>query len=368
MNKKIAVIIKSRIDASSYYRLYQYFKQIKKEEKSVVLYEQIPQSVYLWYYNSEHGNPLFAKFFFWLIGTIRTFFWIVLDSFFFRSDILVLNRKFYARKIPVIQKYVLKRYLKKKKLIWDFDDNIIDDKEISDYEYRLVSECSDKIVVTNKYLKEKLSILHQQKTIMLPTTDIDLYQFNYEKSIEERFRIYESCINLLWLGSRNNVGFLELWISELDKIADEINKKICLYIVCNKEFTWPTKKLVIQNIKWNRLAAMEIMKKCHLGLMPLKEDSYTLGKAGFKIIQYFGAAIPAVASAVGYNNFVIEEEKNGYLINEKMELSKMKSLLESRTKWKIFAINARNTYEEKFNPQLILDKWKTLLNHVGGIE
>lgn len=367
MDKKIAVIIKSRVDASSYYRLYQYFSQIKQADKTTIVFEQIPQSVYLWYYNSKHASKLSAKLFFWLLGTVRTFCWIEMDRFFFHSDILILNRKFYARKMPVIQKYRLKSYLKRKKLIWDFDDNIVDDKEISKSEFELVSEYSEKIVVTSEYLRGKLSILHQKKTILLPTTDMDLYQFDYVKSIEERLKIYETCINLLWLGSRNNVGYLELWISELDRIAGRIKKEICLYVVCNKEFNWPTEKLVIQNIRWDRVTAIKIMQKCHLGLMPLREDKYTLGKAGFKLVQYFGAGIPAAASPVGYNHFVIEEEKNGYLINGKKELNKIRCLLENKEKWKAFAMNARSTYEEKFNPQMILNEWKTMLNNTGRI-
>lgn len=368
MNKKVVVIIKSKLDASSYYRLYQYFRQIKKEEATIVLYEQIPEKVYLWYYNSKHISQWITNGIFWLVGTVRTIFWMEVDQLFFHSDILVLNRKFFARKMPVIFKNQLEKYLKKRKLIWDFDDNIIEDQEISKLELEIVSNYAEKIVITNKYLKKKLNVCSQEKTILVPTTDMDLYPFDFMKSIEERLKTYEKGINLLWIGSRNNIKYLEICISELDQIAKTLNKKVYLYIICNRKFEWKTETIQIKNIQWDRATAIRIMKKCHLGLMPLKEDFYTLGKAGFKIIQYFGAGIPAVASAVGYNKLIIEEGKNGYLVNQNKEWYKIEHLMKDREQWKIFAINARATYEKRFNPFMILEQWKRILSDMERIE
>lgn len=368
MDKKIAVILKCKLDASSYYRLYQYFEQIKKEGTTAILYEQIPEKVYLWYYNSKHWSELLAKAIFWSVGAVRTFFWVEWDRFFFHSDILVLNRKFYARKMPLLLRTRLKRYLEARKLIWDFDDNIMDDREISKLELELISDYSNRIVVTNEYLKEKLTIRDRKKTILMPTTDLDLYSFDYRKSIEERLESYQTSINIVWIGSRNNVKYLKLCISELDRIAVRTDKKVSLYVICNKEFNWTTQKILIQNIRWNRMTAIEIMKQCHLGIMPLQEDAYTLGKAGFKIVQYFGAAIPALASAVGYNNSIIEEGKNGFLIHGNQEWHKMEGLIQHAAQWKSFARNARFTYEEKFNPLVILEQWKTILNDLERIE
>lgn len=368
MSKKVAVIIKSKLDASSYYRLYQYFRKIKKEEASVILYEQIPEKVYLWYYNSKHINEWIAKGIFWIVGVIRTFYWMKIDQLFFHSDIVVLNRKFFARKMPVVLKDELEKYLKERRLIWDFDDNIMDDQEITKQELELVSQYAEKIIVTNQYLKYKLDFFSQQKTILIPTTDMDLYQFDFIKSIEERLKTYETSINLVWVGSKNNVKYLELCILELDRIVKTLKKKVFLYIICNKKFEWKTETIQIRNIKWDRITMIKIMKRCHLGLMPLEEDVYTLGKAGFKIVQYFGAAIPALASAVGYNKLVIEEGKNGYLIYQNKEWYKIINLMENREQWKIFAINARTTYEKRFNPFMILEQWKRILNDMEKIK
>jgi glycosyltransferase involved in cell wall biosynthesis len=362
MQKKIAVLIKCRTDPSSYYRLFQYFQKMKEEGENVIIYEQIPEKLYLWYYNSNQSEKLLVKLVFWLVGVCRTFVWIQKDHLFFHSDIIVLNRKFFARKMPILLKYVLNKYLKKRKLIWDFDDNIIDDKEISEQELFLVSEISENIIVTSQYLKDKLDSPAQQKTYLLPTTDMDLKDFNYKDSIDNRLYIYDFCFNMLWIGSKHNIEYLKTWITDVDKLAGRLNKKICLYIVCNIELDYSPNNFEIKNVKWNRMDAIEIMKKCHIGLMPLIEDNYTLGKAGFKIVQYFGASIPAVASEVGFNKNIIEEGKNGYLISTERDLSKMENLILDKELWKFFAINARKSFEEKFSPIDIFVKWKKMLN------
>lgn len=368
MQKRIAVLIKCKTDPSSYYRLYQYFKKMKEEGNNIIIFEQIPEKFYSWYYNSNHSEKILVKVAFWFIGALRTFIWIQKDLFFFHSDIIVLNRKFYARKLPILQKNILKVYLKKRKLIWDFDDNIIDDKEISNQEYLIVSELSEKIIVTSQYLKNKLNIRSQQKTCLIPTTDMDLNNFNFKESIKYKLHTYDMCVNLAWIGSGHNIKYLKLWIPELDKLTAKLNKKVCLYIVSNTELNYFSHNLEIINIKWNRNIAIEILKKSHIGIMPLIEDNYTLGKAGFKIVQYFGASIPAVASNVGFNKIIIEEGKNGYLINTERDLKKMETLILNKELWKMYAKNARETFEKRFSPTDVLLKWKKLLNDSGSVK
>jgi len=47
--------------------------------------------------------------------------------------------------------------------------------------------------------------------------------------------------------------------------------------------------------------------------MPLKDNLWAWGKCGYKILQYFGAAVPAVASPVGINTEFVKTDKTGML-------------------------------------------------------
>jgi len=52
---------------------------------------------------------------------------------------------------------------------------------------------------------------------------------------------------------------------------------------------------------------------CDIGLSPLPEDRFTRGKCGFKMLQYFAAGLPVIASPVGVNATFIKESQAGFL-------------------------------------------------------
>nr|ELR5102481.1 glycosyltransferase [Providencia rettgeri] len=57
-----------------------------------------------------------------------------------------------------------------------------------------------------------------------------------------------------------------------------------------------------------------------IGIMPLFENDFEKGKCGYKIIQYFACKIPVVASPVGVNCTLIEQD-NGFLCKTPQEWS-----------------------------------------------
>jgi glycosyltransferase involved in cell wall biosynthesis len=56
-----------------------------------------------------------------------------------------------------------------------------------------------------------------------------------------------------------------------------------------------------------------------IGVMPLEADDWSEGKCGFKLIQYLSLGIPAIASPVGVNKQIIENEVTGFLVNTPAE-------------------------------------------------
>lgn len=50
-----------------------------------------------------------------------------------------------------------------------------------------------------------------------------------------------------------------------------------------------------------------------VGIMPLQDSLWTRGKCGFKLLQYMGVAVPAVASPVGINAELVIPGQTGFL-------------------------------------------------------
>jgi glycosyltransferase involved in cell wall biosynthesis len=53
-----------------------------------------------------------------------------------------------------------------------------------------------------------------------------------------------------------------------------------------------------------------------IGIMPLQDTLWTRGKCGFKILQYMGVGVPAVASPVGINSELIRHGETGFLATD----------------------------------------------------
>ena len=63
---------------------------------------------------------------------------------------------------------------------------------------------------------------------------------------------------------------------------------------------------------WSASTEVEDLWPLDVGIMPLTEDPWTLGKCAMKAIQYLGVGVPAVVSPVGANRDVVEHGVTGF--------------------------------------------------------
>jgi glycosyltransferase involved in cell wall biosynthesis len=65
-------------------------------------------------------------------------------------------------------------------------------------------------------------------------------------------------------------------------------------------------------LPWNEKSEILDLSQINIGIMPLEDDVWSEGKCGFKLIQYLALGIPAVASPVGVNKEIVDQQ-NGFL-------------------------------------------------------
>jgi glycosyltransferase involved in cell wall biosynthesis len=118
-----------------------------------------------------------------------------------------------------------------------------------------------------------------------------------------------------WTGSFSTLKYLNMLEPVLNKLQEKYDFDI--KIICNQQPNLNLKNL--KYVEWSPENEVAELSKCQIGVMPLTNDEWSEGKCGFKLIQYLALEIPAVASPVGVNKKIVEQNVNGFLCNTETE-------------------------------------------------
>jgi glycosyltransferase involved in cell wall biosynthesis len=150
-----------------------------------------------------------------------------------------------------------------------------------------------------------------------------------------------------WIGSSSNHPYLEKLSGVLPQLAQEFpNLKIL--VISDQNFQM--EGIPVEYRPWSETTEIKDILEMDVGLMPLTEDPWTLGKCALKAIQYMAAGIPAVCSDVGANREVIENGVDGFLVKRDAEWIRiLRELLRSPEKRSAVGFAARKKVEENFD-------------------
>ena len=227
---------------------------------------------------------------------------------------------------PPIFEWLLAKLLSKK-IIFDFDDAIWIENTSSQnklagllkaaWKTKYTCRWAYKVVGGNDYLCN-FAKQYNKQVVRIPTCVDTEHKHNKQKEHKD------GQVTIGWTGSHSTLFYLDEIIDVLKELEETYNTRFV--VIANKE-----PELSLKNwefIKWNEQTEVEDLLKLDIGIMPLKEDPWSEGKCGFKLIQYMSLGIPAVASPVGVNKVIIEEGQNGYLCTIKEEwINALKQLI-----------------------------------------
>lgn len=372
MSRIVSYINADVVCPSGYYRICQYFR----DEPTFTTHTLMPQWVFgRWHSMSARLHSLFAPIVY-IVIVCRTTFHLLQDlvaMMFGQHRVVIVQRMTCPRHLPLLTAWLLKQVAKKAdRLIWDFDDNIIGSGAMSKKEQDILSLYADSIVVTSEFLRDYVPEPHRHKVVLMPTTDGDMVNHDCQQLLDKRLADFDNSLNIIWVGTGSgNMGYVRRIVPALDEAAGEMKhygRKLTLTVVSNITLDLPVEHLVVRNIAWTHDRCIEEILKAHIGIMPLQSNIYTLGKGGFKLIQYLSASLPVMASNVGYNERVVVPEV-GVLLNDEDDLSGWNpSLYPSFTDKQQYALTSRAAFERYqtfFSYDANRAKWMEMVKNVN---
>ena len=160
------------------------------------------------------------------------------------------------------------------------------------------------VIAGNSYLADYARQRNDNVTVIPTTIKLDDYPVHPEPDPDEPLIVG-------WTGSLSTLPHFEYARAALERLASQ--RKVQVKIICNEPPSRPIKGAENVFIRWSEDREAENVGACHVGIMPLPDDSYTRGKCGLKAIQFMATGRPVVIAPVGMNKDLIEHRVNGFL-------------------------------------------------------
>ena len=235
------------------------------------------------------------------------------------------------------------------KIVYDFDDSIwLPNTSGSNWlvgglkwHHKVGSICrwSHKVSCGNQFLVD-FAKKHNPNVQLNPTT-IDTK--NYHNKIKDQ---QTDKVVIGWTGSHSTMKYLDSVPNLIKEIESEHN--IEFVVISDLEPKLKLKSL--QFIKWNKESEVEDLLKINIGIMPLTDDDWSRGKCGFKALQYMSLGIPAIASPVGVNKEIIDNNINGFLCEKEGDWKRaLKILITDNERRNEMGLKARERIIENYS-------------------
>lgn len=154
-------------------------------------------------------------------------------------------------------------------------------------------------------------------------------------------------INVGWIGSQTTSVYLKPLLPVLaDLNRDRIRARLVL-VGADPGVQAPW----IEHRRWSLESEASALAGFDIGVMPLPDTDWARGKCGYKLLQYFAAGVPAVASPVGVNSALVGDER-GLLASDPDEWrSALEQLIEQADERRDRGAAARAFVEREYSYQ-----------------
>lgn len=255
-----------------------------------------------------------------------------------------------------------------KRLIFDIEDNVLMEKAnklnplVKFFKGRgkttYLIKKADYVITSSPFLNDYCLGLNEKKACAYVSSSVDTDCFLPVNSYSN-----DSKVTVGWTGTFSSKVYLDL----LRDVFLELNKRcdFKLRVIGNFQYEFPGIDLEV--IQWSSDNEVNDLQGIDIGVYPLPQDDWVLGKSGLKAIQYMAFGLPTVATNVGNTPRIIQHLKNGWLVKTEAEwINALEELIINQDLRRKLGEAARKTVVENYSTQVIKSKYLTILNDVVG--
>lgn len=240
-----------------------------------------------------------------------------------------------------------------KRVLYDFDDAVFAEQPGQVYNLPLerrpgwetvreMVRLSDVTMVANDYLAG-FARPHGANVMVVPMV-LDL------ASYPVKTHRHDAKVVIGWIGSPQTSVFLELVQDALEEITETLGDRVEIRIVTNGDVSLP--RVPHTRMPWEAAREMSDLLSFDIGIVPLPETPFTLGKSSFKLLQFMGCGLPVVSSRVGFNVEAVRDGENGFLAEGSEEwCQKLSLLVADQGMRRAMGARARRTIEQRYSLQ-----------------
>lgn len=167
---------------------------------------------------------------------------------------------------------------------------------------------ADHVITCTPYLDQFVRKYNPNTTDISSTINTNLYQPKKDHRIKDKLVIG-------WSGSHSTSKYLHL----LDEVFQTLAKNYDFKLLVMGDPNFTLEGVDVQAIAWKEEYEVDVISSFDIGVYPLPDEEWVLGKSGLKALQYMAAGVPTVATAIGTIFRIIQNGDNGFLVNNQQE-------------------------------------------------
>lgn len=163
-----------------------------------------------------------------------------------------------------------------------------------------------------------------------------------------------------WAGTTSNLYYLEKLRPVLRSLGAALGDAVLFRVVSGRTFA--ADGVRVENVAWSLERDLSQVLSFDIGIMPLTDDEWAMGKSGFKAIYYQSLGIPAVASPTA----VVVHGETGFLATSQKDwVEYLTRLVEDPALRRRMGAAARSHAEANFGLEKAQLVWREVLSDLG---